>query len=73
MEGRRVTAAWLAQLVGRQTAEQEVVGSNPGRTTNQGLKTTGKIMLAVKTFSVIVVVFFSFINLISKLSEGQKA
>ena len=40
-------AAWLAQLVGRQTAEREVAGSNP----NQGLKITGKAMLAViKTF-----------------------
>ena len=40
-------AAWLVQLVGRQTTEREVAGSNPGRTTNQGLKITGKIMLAV--------------------------
>ena len=39
-------AAWLAQLVWHQTAETEVVGSNPGQT-NQVLKITGKIMLAV--------------------------
>ena len=26
---------------------RKVAGSNPGRTKNQGLKTTGKIMLAV--------------------------
>ena len=42
-----LTAAWLAQLVWHQTAETEVVGSNPGQTTNQVLKITGKIMLAV--------------------------
>ena len=33
----RLFAAWLAQLV----AAREVAGSNPGRTTNQGLKITG--------------------------------
>ena len=31
------TAAWLAQLIGRETAEWEVAGSNPGWTTYQGL------------------------------------
>ena len=36
-----------AQLVKRQTTAQEVVGSNPSQTKNQGLKITGKIMLAV--------------------------
>ena len=30
-----------------QFAEREVVSSNPGETTNQGLYKTGKIMLAV--------------------------
>ena len=47
---RVVTTAsptWLAQLVGRKTAEREVGGSNPHRTTHQGLKITGWIMLAV--------------------------
>ena len=29
--------AWLAQLGERQSAEWEVVGSNPGRTNTQGL------------------------------------
>ena len=40
---------WLfSSVVGRQTAEWEVTGSNPDRTTNQGLmKITGKIILAV--------------------------
>ena len=31
-------AAWLAQLVGYQTAVREVEGSSPGRTNTQGLK-----------------------------------
>ena len=29
--------AWLAQLGERQSAEREVMGSNPGRTNTQGL------------------------------------
>ena len=46
------TATWLAQLVGHQTAEQEVTGSNPDQTTDQGVQITGEIMLAViKTLS----------------------
>ena len=32
-----VTAAWLAQMGERQSAEREVAGSNPGRTNTQGL------------------------------------
>ena len=43
----RLTADRLAQLVERRTTVREVAGSNPGRTKNQGLKITGKIMLAV--------------------------
>ena len=31
------TAAWLAQLGERRSAEREVTGSNPGRTNTQGL------------------------------------
>ena len=31
------TAAWLAQLGERRSAEREVEGSNPGRTNTQGL------------------------------------
>ena len=31
------TAAWLAQLGERRSAEREVAGSNPGRTNTQGL------------------------------------
>ena len=42
-----LTADRLAQLVKRRTSVREVAGSNPGRTKNQGLKITGKIMLAV--------------------------
>ena len=34
---RATTAAWLAQLGERRSAEQEVAGSNPGRTNTQGL------------------------------------
>ena len=30
-------AVWLAQLRERRTAEQDVTGSNPGRTNTQGL------------------------------------
>ena len=30
-------ATWLAQLGERWSAEQEIVGSNPGRTNTQGL------------------------------------
>ena len=45
-----MTARELAQLVERQSAALEFVCSNPDRTTNQGLKITGKIMLAaIKT------------------------
>ena len=33
-------AAWLAQLVEHQSAEQEVAGSIPGSTNIQGLKIT---------------------------------
>ena len=33
---------------------REVAGSNPGRTKNQGLKITGKIMLAVCSTSALV-------------------
>ena len=43
------TAIRLAQLGEHRSAEQEVVGSNPGRTDNQGLfleKKSGEIMLA---------------------------
>ena len=32
-----MTAAWLAQLGERRSAEREVAGSNPGRTNTQGL------------------------------------
>ena len=32
------TAAWLAQLGERRSAEREVASSNPGRTNTQGLK-----------------------------------
>ena len=32
-----LTAAWLAQLGERRSAEREVAGSNPGRTNTQGL------------------------------------
>ena len=32
-----LTAAWLAQLGERRSAEREVTGSNPGRTNTQGL------------------------------------
>ena len=35
--GEKLTAAWLAQLEERQSAEREVAGSNPGRTNTQGL------------------------------------
>ena len=42
-----LTADWLAQLVERRTTVREVAGSNPDRTKTQGLKITGKIMLAV--------------------------
>ena len=31
-EQRKKTAAWLAQLEERQSAERKVAGSNPGRT-----------------------------------------
>ena len=31
------TAAWLAQLAERRSAEREITGSNPGRTNTQGL------------------------------------
>ena len=37
--------AWLAQLGERRSVEQEVVGSNPGRTNTQGLKITEKKVL----------------------------
>ena len=42
------SATQLAQLGEHRSAEQEVVGSNPGRTDNQGLfleKKSGEIML----------------------------
>ena len=32
-----LTAPWLAQLGERQSAEREVMGSNPGQTNTQGL------------------------------------
>ena len=32
-----ISAAWLAQLGERRSAEWEAVGSNPGRTNTQGL------------------------------------
>ena len=32
-----ITAAWLAQLGERRSAELEVTDSNPGRTNTQGL------------------------------------
>ena len=37
MQKKKKNAAWLAQLVEHQSAEWEVVGSNPGRTNAQGL------------------------------------
>ena len=40
-----LAAAWLAQLGERQSAEREVVGSNPGWTNTQSLKTTEKKVL----------------------------
>ena len=33
----RLTVAWLAQFGERRSTEQEVAGSNPGRTKTQGL------------------------------------
>ena len=45
------TANRLAQLVERRTTVREVAGSKPDRTKNQGLKITGKIMLAVSSTS----------------------
>ena len=39
------TAAWLAQLGERRSAEQEVVGSSSGRTNTQGLEITEKKVL----------------------------
>ena len=39
------TAAWLAQLGERQSAEQEVEVSNPGRTEIRGLEKTEKKVL----------------------------
>ena len=36
-EEEELTAAWLAQLGERRSAEREVAGSNPGRTNTQGL------------------------------------
>ena len=33
----QTSAAWLAQLVERRSAEWEVTGSNPGQTNTQGL------------------------------------
>ena len=37
IDAKVVTAAWLAQLGERRSAEREVAGSNPGRTSTQGL------------------------------------
>ena len=37
IQGIKITAAWLAQLGERRSAEREVAGSNPGRTNTQGL------------------------------------
>ena len=42
---RHLTAAWLAQLGERRSAEREVAGSNPGRTNTQGLQITEKKVL----------------------------
>ena len=42
---RRQTAALLAQLGERRSAEREVAGSDPGRTNTQGLKITEKKVL----------------------------
>ena len=42
------TAAWLAQLGERWSAEWEFAGSNPSRTNTQGLKITEKIVLPLK-------------------------
>ena len=39
------TAAWLAQLVERQSAVREVDGSSPDRTNTQGLKITEENVL----------------------------
>ena len=39
------TAAWLAQLGERRSAEREVAGSNPGRTNTQGIQITQKKVL----------------------------
>ena len=42
-----LTAAWLAQLGERRSAEREVVSSNPGRTNTQGLKITEEKVLSL--------------------------
>ena len=41
------TAARLAQLGERRSAEREVVSSNPGRTNTQGLKITEEKVLSL--------------------------
>ena len=43
-----LTAAWLAQLGERRSAEREVVGSNPGQTNTQGLKITEEKVLPLQ-------------------------
>ena len=40
-----ITAAWLAQLGERRSAEWEVVSSNPRQTNTQGLKITEEKVL----------------------------
>ena len=42
-----LTAARLAQLGERRSAEREVVSSNPGRTNTQGLKITEEKVLSL--------------------------
>ena len=37
IQGIKITAAWLAQLGERPSAEREVAGSNLGRTNTKGL------------------------------------
>ena len=41
-----MNSTWLAQLWEYWSAKQEVVGSNPSQTNNQGLLKTGEIMLS---------------------------
>ena len=47
-----ITAAWLAQLGERRSAEWEVVSSNPHRTNTRGLKITEEKVLPLQHFPV---------------------